>query len=280
MKTIREVLTLTSQYLEVRGIGNARREAEDLLCDALTLTRISLYMDHDRPLSESELKLCREYLQRRGKGEPLAYIHGKVDFCGCSIEVTPAVLIPRVETELLVEKIASTLKTRDLEGQVLWDVCCGSGYIGIALKKRFPALTVHLSDLSPAAVALAKKNALRNEVEVTIHEGDLLAPFMGQRCNYFVCNPPYVAEKEYEQLSREVRDHEPRMALVADDEGYAIYQRLSIEAPPHLHPAAKVWFEIGSGMGPRLLELFRQWKISQVEKDWAGHDRFFFLENE
>lgn len=282
MKTIREVLGLSSKYFEEREISNARREAEDMLCDVLDLKRIALYMDLDRPLTADELGQCRERLLRRAKGEPLAYIHGAVDFADCTLTVTPAVLIPRQETEILVEKIASTLKELDLQDKILWDICCGSGCIGIALKKRFPELTVELSDLSADAVAIAKANALKNNVDVTIHQGDLLVPFAGRKCHFFVCNPPYIAAEEYATLSREVRDHEPRLALVAADEGLAYYQRLAHELPPVLHTGGKVWFEIGYQMGERLSQIFACafWKKCFVEKDWAGHDRFFFLENE
>ncbi len=282
MKTIGDILTLSTQYLEARQITNARREAEDLLSDALSLKRIQLYMNYDRPLTEAELTVCRERLGRRGKGEPSAYIHGEVEFFGCTIAVSPAVLIPRQETELLVDKIVTALKGENLEGTLLWDLCCGSGCIGIALKKAFPALTVELSDIRPEAVAIAKANAMKNGVDVTVHQGDLFAPFAGRRCRYFVCNPPYVSEEDYQQLAREVRDHEPHQALVAGDGGFAIYARLATELPLYLEKGGKAWMEIGTGMGNHLLGMFSptEWKRSVVERDYAGHDRFFFLENE
>ncbi len=275
MKTIREVLSLSTQYLKDRQIDSARREAEDLLSDALCITRISLYMDHDRPLSEDELIKCRERLQRRGKGEPLAYIHGEVLFYDCQLKITPAVLIPRPETELLVDKVVNVLKDQDLSGKVLWDICCGSGCIGIALKKKLPALTVHLSDISPHALNLAKENALQNDVEVTMHEGDLLSSFAGKHCDYVVCNPPYISESDYAGLSSEVRNHEPRQALVAENNGYAFYERLAQQLPQHLNANGQVWFEIGTGMGPQLLTIFSAWQNPTVEKDWSQHDRFF-----
>jgi len=268
VKTVRDILNLSAHYLEERGIQRARREAEDLLCDALNTTRIGLYTDLDRPLQESELALCRRRLARRGQGEPNAYIHGSVDFYECSIEVNPHVLIPRQETALLVDHIAQALNQQgSVEGKILWDVCCGSGCIGIALKKRYPELQVIATDISSEAVSITQRNAQRNEVEITVLEGDLLQPLEGQRCHYFVCNPPYVSEADYAALSPEVRNHEPRLALELQD---------------YLHPQARAYFELGTQQGNAIQNLFFQdaWKSSRILEDWAGHQRFFFLENE
>ncbi len=282
MKTLSEILALSTQYLEERKISRARREAEDLLCDALSTTRMELYTDSERPLTQPELDLCRSRLARRGNREPLAYIHGSQKFFDCDIIVTPDVLIPRQETEVLVDKIAATLESLDLEGKTLWDVCTGSGCIGIALKKRFPQLQVELSDVSSAAAQIARENATRNAVDVQVHEGDLLAPFVGRHCDFFVCNPPYVTETEYASLEPEVRDHEPKGALVTEDQGLALYRRLAQELRGHLRPGGRAWFELGTGQGEAIQALFAQdpWRKLKIDCDWAGHERFFSLENE
>lgn len=282
MKSILDVLTLSTSYLKDKGIENPRRQAEDLICDALDLTRVNLYVNYDRPLTESELDLCRSRLARRAKGEPLAYIHGEVVFYGCDLIVNKDVLIPRPETEILVDKIVHQLGNVDLHDKVLWDLCCGSGCLGIALKKKFPSLKVVLSDLSPAALAVAKQNAERNTVEVEFKLGDLLDPFKGEKANYFVCNPPYIAEHEFPGLDKEVSQYEPKMALISGPSGLEIYQRLAEELRSHLFPKAKGWFEIGYTQGAAIKALFHDsfWKVARIEKDWAGHDRFFFLETE
>ncbi len=283
MKTLLEIVTLSTQYLQDKGIAQARRQAQDLICDALGIDRIALYMDHDRPLSEAELTLLRERLARRAQGEPNPYIHGEVKFGECTIQVKRGeVLIPRQETEILWEKIAKTLEGCALENKELWDVCCGAGYLGIALKKRYPALKVVLSDICPKALAIARANAARNEVEVEVLEGDLLAPFAGRRADFVVCNPPYISEADYKRLDREVKDFEPQKALVAGATGLEFYERLAQELPAYLSPAAKVWFELGTGQGQAIATLFggSPWKRQCVEADWAGHDRFFFLEIE
>ncbi len=282
MRRLLEVLNLSVDYLKQKGVENSRREAQDLICDALRLTRTQLYLEHEKPLTDTELDLIRSRLVRRGQGEPLAYIHGEVKFYGCSVKINPNVLIPRHETEILVDKVVQIIKREGAEGKTLWDVCCGSGYVGIALKKTFPELQVSLSDISPEALAMAQENAALNHVQVDILQGDLLAPFAGNRASYVVCNPPYISEEEYSSLDKEVRDYEPRLALVSGQSGIEFYRRLANELPPYLEPKAKVGMEIGQSQGKKVLELFPSppWKEKRIEKDWGGHDRFFFLEIE
>lgn len=282
MKSLLEVLKLSTSYLEQRGIKNARRQAEEIISDALGLQRLELYLQFERPMVESELELCRERLARRAKGEPIQYIRGEVEFLDCSFRVTPSALIPRQETEILVDKIIHDLSKCDLNEKSLWDICCGTGCIGIALKKRFPNLTVVLSDISPEALQLAQENAKRNNVDVAFLKGDLLVPFAGKMTDYIVCNPPYVAENEYAGLDIEVRGHEPRLALIGGPTGLEFYERLAAELPRHMKPAGKVWFELGKGQGSAIQNIFNKLpaKVSRIEQDWAGHDRFFFLEIE
>lgn len=282
MKTLLEILTLSTDYLKKHGIQNPRRQAEDLISDALKMQRLNLYLEFDRPLDEFELALCREWLGRRSKGEPLQYIKGEMDFYGCKISLNKDVLIPRQETEILVDKIVNELKKENLAGKTLWDVCCGSGCIGIALKKRFPELKVVLSDISKKALLIAQKNARENQVDVEFVEGDLLQPFEDRQTNYLVCNPPYIAESEFSGLEVEVRDFEPKGALISGPTGLEFYSRLAEGLKKNLVRAGKAWFEIGSMQGKAICELFQTkgWPVCKVEKDWAEKDRFFFLENE
>ncbi len=281
MKTVQEILEATKEYFHRLQQEPARKLAEEVISAALNIKRLQLYLEFDRPLSEKELERCREFLRRKAKREPIQYIVGEVEFYHCRFDVAKEVLIPRQETEQLVDKIVQELKKVDLKEKVLWDVCTGSGCIGIALKKQFPELKVFLSDISPQALALALQNAKKNEVEVILEEGDLLTPFKGQKCHFFVCNPPYVSDEEYLKLEPEVRDFEPKNALVAGD-GYDFYRRLAAGLPQHLHRGAKVWFEIGYNQGNYLKDLFRgeYWRNVKVERDYAGIDRFFSLEIE
>ena len=276
MKTVLDVLDLSDAFLKERGVVRSRREAEELLADVLAIKRLDLYLQFERPLTEEELAKARIALKRRGEGEPLQYISGKVDFADVEIGVNPSVLIPRPETELLVERISQVLENRIFEGKVLWDVCCGSGCIGIALKHRFPELKVILSDLSEEALAVALDNAERNEVAVEVRHGDLFGPFDGEQCHFFVSNPPYVSEEEYEGLSKEVKQ-EPKMALVGGTKGLHFYQRIAEQLDSFLEPHGCAWMEIGAGQGESVKSLFGK---GVVERDWAGLDRFFSLEKD
>lgn len=284
MKTILEILNLSTEYLQQRNIKNSRRQAEELLGEALGIGRLGLYLEFDRPLNDEELARCRLWLQRRAKGEPLQYISGYVNFFNCRIKVNPDVLIPRQETEILVDKISKELACETLENKILWDICCGSGCIGIALKKRFPQLTVCLSDISQAALATTEENAQSNDVQVELVKGDFCKPFKEKekRADFIVCNPPYISENEHQTLEIEVREYEPKLALVSGKTGLEFYKRLADDLPALLKPHGKAWFEIGDGQGAALHEIFQApcWKKREVENDWAGHQRFFSLEIE
>lgn len=282
MRTILDILKLTTDYLQQKQIASPRRQAEELLGEALGLGRMGLYLEYSRPLTEEELDKCRTWLKRRGQGEPLQYIAGALDFFHCRIQVTPDVLIPRQETEILVDKIAQELAKEPLEGKVLWDICCGSGCIGIALKKRFPSLRVVLSDICEKALKVARENAVHNGVDVEYKQGDLLAPFHNQKAHFIVCNPPYISEKDYGILEREVRDYEPKRALVSGDSGLEYYEKLSQGLPRNLEPQGKVWLEIGDGQGEQIKSLFHTpcWRNCVYERDWSGRERFFSLEIE
>jgi release factor glutamine methyltransferase len=276
MMTLLEMIRRSEGYLAAKGIERPRREAEEVIADALGLKRLDLYLQFDRLFTEEELPSLRQAIQRRSSREPTAYIAGKVTFAGLFFLVNPDVLIPRPETEILVEKMTQTLGRLPLEKKILWDMCSGSGCIGIALKNRFPALSVVLSDLSEKALDVAKQNALLSDV--SFKQGDLFYPFSGMKCDFFVCNPPYISETEYATLSPEVL-WEPKMALLSGKSGVEFYARIARELKEHLNPGGLAWLELGSGQGPVVKSLFESegWRC-HYEQDWAGHDRFFFVE--
>ncbi len=267
MKNIGEILKLSQEFLAERRVEKPRRLAEEILAFVLKMKRMDLYLQFDKPIVEEELFEIREKIKRCGKGEPLEYVVGKVDFFGAEIQIDSRVLIPRPETEILVEKIAKEAKRG-----VLWDLCTGSGCIGIALKKANPELEVTLSDLSEEALQVAKKNAELNGVHVQFVQGDLLKPFRGQKADWIVCNPPYISEKEYLQLDPSVRDFEPKMALVSGLSGLEFYERLA-EVDKFLQEGGKCFFEIGAGQKEALVKLFPN---ARIEADWANYPRFLF----
>jgi release factor glutamine methyltransferase len=282
MQTIQEVLAKSIAFLVLKGIFNPRQQAEEIIGDALDIKRLQLYLNFDRPLNEIEIERCRSLILRRAKREPCQYLRGYVDFLDCKIKVNRDVLIPRQETELLSDQIIQKLSEEKLTGKIFWDICCGSGCIGIAVKKRFPDLNVVLSDLSPEALSVAQENSELNKVDVDFVLGDLLFPFMGQKADYLVCNPPYISESEYSDLNAEVKEFEPKMALIAKEDGIEYYRRLSENLIFHLRPLGKAWFEIGHNQGIKIQQLFPSslWKRNEVKQDWSGKDRFFFLEIE
>lgn len=271
MRNIRELVTLSTDYLEKKGVAHARREAEELLAHLLKRKRMELYFDYDAPLQENEVESYRDMIRRKGEKEPLAYITGVVEFLDLKLKVTPATLIPRHETEILADKVIKELPETKV---TVLDLCCGSGCIGLSIKNRCPQAEVVLSDVSPDALAVARENGA--QLDVTFLEGDLLEPFSG-KADVVVCNPPYITPEEYEELEDEVRRYEPKGALVG---GLDFYRRLARELPAYLNENAKVFFEIGTGQGPALEEIFSEshWVQKKCEKDWSGHDRFFFLE--
>ncbi|MCC6128221.1 MAG: peptide chain release factor N(5)-glutamine methyltransferase [Chlamydiae bacterium] len=282
MKTIGELISVSIAFLQEKGLLQPRREVEELLAFVLKLKRIDLYLQYDRPVEEEEVERFREHIRRKAKKEPFEYILGQTSFYDCTIRVNPSVLIPRPETEILVDLIVKKLKEKDLSKKVFWDLCSGSGCIGIAIKKALPALHVILSDISPDALELAAENARLNEVYVELREGDLLTPFQGELADYIVCNPPYISEKEYETLDSSVARFEPKLALIGGKTGLEYYQRLAENLARFLKKGSEAFFEIGRGQGNALKQIFsmQSWAQFCVKQDWSGLDRFFFLEKQ
>jgi release factor glutamine methyltransferase len=174
------------------------------------------------------------------------------------------------------------LVAKRVKGASLWDLCTGSGVLGIALKKAAPRLMVTLSDIDPAVLSLAEENARLNGVEIEGVAGDLLAPFEGRKVDAVVCNPPYISAKEYLDLDPSVRDYEPKQALVGGERGTEFYERLAEELPSHLEPGGQLFLEIGASQGEVVKKIFNKepWKNGELIQDWSGKNRFFFLEKQ
>jgi release factor glutamine methyltransferase len=215
--TLAEVLKGATEYLAARGIETARVDAELLLARALGLSRIELYTQHDRPLSDAERSAARELVQRRGQREPLAYVLGDWDFRRLTLKTDRRALVPRPETEIVVERCLALLT--GVTAPRIADVGTGTGAIALALKQERPDAIVVATDVSADALELARENATTNELEVEFREGDLLAGVAGP-LDLVVSNPPYVGADELDALEPEVRDWEPRGALV--DEGQTL----------------------------------------------------------
>lgn len=277
MKTLGEVLKLSTAFLSERNIERPRRFAEELLAHLLQKKRIDIYLQFDLPIQEAELAILREWLKRAAKHEPVEYLTREVEFLDCKIKVDRRVLIPRQETEILADHILKRCK-----GTTLWDICCGSGAIGISLKKKKPELLVSSSDISEEALSLAKENGKLNGVEIEWIQGDLLTPFHGRLADMVVCNPPYLSSKEYIEADPSVRNFEPELALLGGEKGVEFYERLASDLPEHLKSGSQVFLEIGALQGDLVKQIFNSncWAKQELLLDWSGKSRFFFLEKQ
>lgn len=273
--TIRRVLDWTRGHFEKQQIDDPRLTSEILLGHVLSVPRVKLYMDLDRPLSKDELGTYRGLIQRRLGGEPTQYLTGVREFYGRRFKVDARVLIPRGETELLVEAALQALP-KDTPARVI-DLCTGSGCVAVSLAAERPQASVWATDLSVDALAVARDNAEANGVggRVTFFEGDLFAPVpQGATFDVIVSNPPYVKASEIAGLQKEVQK-EPRLALDGGDDGLSIIRRLIAGAKGRLKAGGLLALEIGDDQGPALLELLQQadYRDARIEKDLARHDR-------
>ncbi len=269
--TTLKILTWTKEYLAGKGIENARLEAEWLLCEALSLDRVGLYLNFDKPLLESELAAYRSMVSRRAKREPLQHILGTQEFMGLEFRTTAAALIPRHDTETLVRE---ALKAAPAAQSVL-DIGSGSGCVAIALAKDLPDATVVSIDISPDSLELARRNAELNAVSVEFRQGSLFEPVKDERFDLVVSNPPYIPAAEIEHLEPEVRDFEPRSALDGGVDGLDFYRTIIPGAPDHLMPGGWLLLEVGAGQAGDVTEMFARNGFSAIfsAKDPSGIER-------
>jgi release factor glutamine methyltransferase len=241
----------------------ARQDAERLLLHVLGKDKAWLMAHGDELLSGELSKSYNELLERRRKGEPIQYITGEIEFYGLPFRVTRDVLIPRPETELLVEKVL--LLAGRFDRPRIVDVGTGSGAIAVALVHEWPSAEITAIDMSAPALVLAGENARRNGAEIRFLLGDLLAPVAGERFEIIVSNPPYVAEADRPTLPVEVREYEPALALYAGNDGLDVYRRLIPAAFDALTPGGFMALEIGCGQSPAITELLVRSGFEQIE---------------
>lgn len=251
--TVLKLLKWTADYFAGKGIDNSRLDAELLLAATLKLDRVGLYLNYDRPLQAEELAAYRKLVERRARREPLAYILGRCEFWSLPFAVTPAVLIPRPDTEVLVEE---ALKRLPPGGRVL-DVGLGSGAIAVAIAHERADVQVAGIDKSPQALEVAASNARSNGVDARcdFRIGDLAA-LAGGPYQLIVSNPPYIGAGEMAGLMPEVRDYEPALALVAGSDGLDCYRALLPQAWSQLGPGGWLLVEVGAGQANMVSELF------------------------
>lgn len=242
--------------MKVRAVLPLGRDAQDVAAHFLGLKRLDLYQVQEKEVPDA-------LINRLLTGEPSAYIIGHVDFFGAHIKVDGRCLIPRQETEQLVAKIGEP------RGRLL-DLCCGSGAIGISLKKKYPQLEVVLADISEEALSVAKENAQANDVDVTFVKSHFLDSIEGT-FDIIICNPPYVTEEEWQKIA--TKDFEPRIAFIG---GLEFYKILAARAASYMKSGGLLALEIGSTQGEAVSALFQKQSYS-LEKDFAGLDRFLWI---
>jgi release factor glutamine methyltransferase len=273
--TIREVLSWTRGYFEGAGIVQPRLEAEILLAHSLEVDRLHLYLSPDKPLSVEERSRFRTFVQRRRAGEPLQHLIGEVTFFGLRFRVSRDALIPRSETEELLDHTLR-LAARDREIRCL-DLGTGSGVIAVCLARYLPRAAVTAADVSAAAIDLARANATLNDVADRIEfvESDWFGSVSG-RFDLVVSNPPYVASGTVEGLAVEVRDHEPRVALDGGEDGTQAISTILADVGDHLLPGGRVLLEIGDGQGETVSREMATAGLTDVriDRDLSGRERF------
>lgn len=276
-RRVQSVLTEGIRVLETAGVGNARREAEWLLMHVTGRTRLDLLIHPDAAVPDDAAVRFEDVVRRRMAREPLQYILGEAAFFGRNFQVSPDVLIPRPETEELVEKVIG-LPAQDLAGGVV-DLGTGSGCIPITLALEKPGTRCTGVDLSAAALAVARSNAERLGADVSWVEADMtdphLARILGDPASVLVSNPPYIPDTERESLEPEVRDHEPGMALFSGSDPLHFYRVLARQAPLLLRSGGHLLVEIHADGGAAVCGVFEEAGFNNValQQDMAGRDR-------
>ena len=277
--TIKDILEWAKGYLAKHHSTTPRLDAELLLANALNCERIDLYCQYGKPVTTNEKLLIRGLFKRRASGEPVAYILGKKDFYGHTFEVDSRVLIPRPETEHLIEAVLSSADCFGKDCSVL-DIGTGSGAVALSLSLERPLWDVVGWDVCSGALEVANRNKASMRVDnVELIQGDALnaETWVNDTKKYqVICsNPPYIAEDEVSDMSQSVIDHEPKLALFAKKNGLEFYDAIANYARGNVEPGGYVFVEIGWKQSESVSDIFRQygWSVEKVHRDLAGHPR-------
>jgi release factor glutamine methyltransferase len=279
--TIGDALKWASVRLNEAGVEDAESEAEFLLTGLLRVKRHELFLDPSRPLTLNETELFQASITRRARREPAQYITGIAGFMGLDFKVTRDTLIPRPETELLVEEALNRAKGLTTE-KIIIDLCTGCGCIAVAMAKSLSGCRVYATDISAAALDVARENAEAHGVmdRIEFLKGDLYSPLepLGLRANtqLILSNPPYVSEEEMAALPTEIKEYEPRGALYGGEDGLVLIRRIIETSPEYLAPDGALIMEAGYGQGAKVLELIRgsgAFREAEMKKDLAGIER-------
>lgn len=286
--TVRRILDWTREFFTRKNVFQPRLSAEELLAHVLSVPRIKLFLNYDRALGPGDLTAYRELVRRATEDEPIAYLTGRKHFFNLEFEVTRDVLIPRPDTETLVEDVLQTARIASgLESPRILDLCTGSGCIAAALAHNLKGSIVLATDISPAAVAVARRNMQRLGLSerVMVEEGDLYEPLSrvvdARPFDLIVANPPYIPTVQLEALDRSVRDYEPVSALDGGLDGLTLHRRILAEAGARLVPGGRIYLEIAFDQGELALQIASRhehdFEPPLILKDFGGRDRVLAL---
>lgn len=267
--TYKELLDYACKELKAAGIEEYEAEAKNILCHSFNISFTDLIIDKNKAgVDEKKRENFFEFVKLRKSRKPFQYISGVQNFCGFDFNVNETVLIPRFDTEILVEKVLE--ENRDESLSVL-DLCTGSGAIAVSLKK-LGKYELTASDISDKALELAKSNAKLNKAKVEFVKSDMFEALTGQY-DIIVSNPPYIPSKDIEELETEVKDYEPRLALDGKEDGLHFYRIISEKAKSYLKDGGRIYLEIGYNQAEDIRNIFKEYKKVEVFKDLAGKDR-------
>ena len=282
MLTVLESIRLSTEYLQNKGIESPRINAELLLADILKCKRLDLYLKFEQPLKEDEIKIYREFIKRRGKFEPLQYITGSVEFYGFEFKVNNSVLIPRPETEILVETIINLFE-KDESINIL-DIGTGSGNIAISIARKLPNSIISAMDSSMEALEIAKENARLNFVgeKINFINESILNGYNynAEKFDLIVSNPPYISAEEFQNLRPELKVYEPCTALTDNSDGLSFFRVISERSGNMLKEKGKLFFEIGKDQYKQVEEILLENKFRniQIKKDYLNIERVIYGE--
>jgi release factor glutamine methyltransferase len=265
--TILEIINKTTKFFKQKDIENPRLNAERLLSALLKIDRVQLYLQYDRLMSKNETELYRDYVRRRAEYEPLQYIIGETEFMGLNFKVTPAVLIPRPETEILIEKVLLLKDLHRFLNPIIWDIGTGSGCIAVSLAHYWQKSKIIASDVSEESLRLAEENASQNDVKDRINfvKHNILTDMVefSTQADIIVSNPPYVSSDEYESLGNEIRLFEPKIALTDYSEGLSFYEKI-FSLIENGHKCKFILVELSGTQAEIIIQLAKKFNFSAL----------------
>lgn len=279
--TIKKLLDWITEHFTQKGIDSPRLSSEILLSHVLRISRIELYTNFDKTVSKPDLDTLHKLVRRAAQHEPVGYLVGRAEFYSLTLEISKDCLIPRPETELLVERAIEFLRKRSGH-QFVCDLCTGSGCIAVAIGKNFTEADIIATDICDSALNIAAHNVDKHGLadRIKLLCGDLFDPVIPQldtaKFDLIVCNPPYVTTAEYAAIDKNVKEYEPELALHAGPEGLDIYRRIVEKIEDFLKPTAALMLEIGYSQGPAVRQLLEQadcFAEIKIEKDFHDNDR-------